>query len=125
MVRGPFGAEEAPEVQVVLDALHDQDCRTIVNNLDEPMSAQELASTTEIPQSTAYRKLDKLTEATILDERTEIRSDGHHTTRYVVDVEEVRLPLTEDLEFGVEIDRPARTPDERLADMWSEVRRET
>ncbi len=125
MVRDPLGAEEAPEVQAVLDALHDQDCRTIVNHLEEPMSAQELASTTEIPQSTAYRKLDKLTEATILDERTEIRSDGHHTTRYVIDVEEVRFPLSEDLAFGVELDRPARTPDERLADMWSEVRKET
>lgn len=124
MVRDPFGAEEPPEAQVVLDALHDQDCRTIVRHLEGPMTAQELAAATEIPKSTAYRKLDMLTEATILDERTEIRSDGHHTTRYVVDVEEVCFPLR-DGGFDVEMDRPKRSPDERLADMWTEVRKET
>lgn len=125
MVRDPFGAEEVPNVQVVLDALNDEDCRKLVSNLDEPMTAQELADRTDIPKSTTYRKLDKLTEASVLDERTEIRSDGHHTTRYVIDFEAVRIALGEDREFEVDIERPARTPDERLADMWSEVRKET
>lgn len=125
MVRDPFGAEEVPDVQTVLDALHDEDCRALVRNLDEPMTAQELADRTDIPKSTTYRKLDKLTEASILDERTEIRSDGHHTTRYVIDFRAVRIALDEDREFEIEIERPARTPDERLADMWSEVRKET
>lgn len=125
MVQDLFGTKKLPDVQTVLDALHDQDCRTIIRHLDEPMTAQELAKHTDIPQSTAYRKLDKLTEATILDERTEIRSDGHHTTRYVIDIEEVRFTLEDTREFTIELDRPAQTADERLADMWSEVRKET
>jgi predicted transcriptional regulator len=125
MVRDPFEGEAAPELQDVLDALHDPDCRTIVEHLTEPMTAQEIADATDIPQSTAYRKLDLLSEATLVDEQTEIRSDGHHTTRYFVDVEEVVLSVTDDLEFDVEVGRPARPPDEQLAAMWEEVRKET
>lgn len=125
MVRDPFAREPAPELQDVLDALDDPDCRTIVRHLEEPMTAQEIATATEIPQSTTYRKLDLLSEATIVDERTEIRSDGHHTTRYLIDVEEVRLTLDDDRTFDVDIARPARTPDERLARLWTEVRKET
>ncbi|MEF8773938.1 MAG: helix-turn-helix domain-containing protein [Halobacteriales archaeon] len=125
MVREPFGDEDTPAIQPVLDALEDPDCRTIVKELDEPMTAKEIADATDIPQSTTYRKLDLLSEATIVNERTEIRSDGHHTTRYVVDVEEVCIALDEDHELEVDITRPARGPDEQLARMWEEVRRET
>jgi len=124
-MRDPLEREDTPELQVVLDALDDPDCRTIVSHIEEPMTAQEIADATDIPESTAYRKLDLLSEASILDERTEIRSDGHHTTRYVVDVEEVRLALDDDRSFEVEIARPARSPDEQLATLWSEVRKET
>jgi DNA-binding transcriptional ArsR family regulator len=125
MVRDPFGEDDAPDLQAVLDALDDEACRTIVKTLEEPMTAQEISDVTDIPQSTAYRKLDLLSEATVVDERTEIRSDGHHTTRYVVDVDEVTFALDDEREFEVDVSRPARSPDEQLARMWEEVRRET
>lgn len=38
-MRGPGGDDE-PELQVVLDALEDPGCRTIVTHLDEPMTAR-------------------------------------------------------------------------------------
>jgi DNA-binding IclR family transcriptional regulator len=125
MVRDPRTSERVPELQDVLDALDDEDCRTIVQNLEGPMTAKEIADVTEIPQSTAYRKLDLLSEATIVDERTEIRTDGHHTTRYLLDIETVRIGLGEDRAFELDIERPARSPDEQLARLWSEVRKET
>jgi DNA-binding IclR family transcriptional regulator len=125
MVRDPRASERVPEFQDVLDALDDEDCRTIVRNLEGPMTAQEIADATDIPQSTAYRKLDLLSEATIVDERTEIRQDGHHTTRYLLDFGEVRIGLAEDREFDLDIERPVRAPDEQLARLWSEVRKET
>ena len=125
MVRDPRASERVPELQDVLDALDDEDCRTIVQNLEEPMTAQEIANATEIPQSTTYRKLDLLSEATIVDERTEIRQDGHHTTRYLLDFETVSIGLDDDREFDLDIARPARSPDEQLARLWSEVRKET
>jgi DNA-binding transcriptional ArsR family regulator len=125
MVRDPAGVEDAPDLQVLLDALDDPDCRAIVTHLDEPMTASEISDEADIPLSTVYRKLDALTEASLLSELTEVRSDGHHTTRYNLDFDEVSLTLTEDNEFDVTVSRPARTAEERLADMWSEVRKET
>ena len=89
------------------------------------MTASEIAEAADVPLSTTYRKLDLLAEASILAETTEIREGGHHTTKYVLDFEAVRIVLSEDGDFEVSIDRPARTADERLAQLWSEVRRET
>jgi hypothetical protein len=79
----------------------------------------------DIPMSTTYRKLDLLTDASLLVEGTEIRPDGHHATRYGLDFETVSIGVTETKELEVSIDRPARTADERLASLWGEVRKET
>ena len=125
MVRDPAGIADAPDLQAVLDALDDPDCRAIVRQLDESMTASEISEVTDVPLSTVYRKLDLLTEASLLRELTEVRSDGHHTTRYERDFEEVSLSLTDENEFDVTVSRPARSAEERLADMWSEVRKET
>jgi DNA-binding transcriptional ArsR family regulator len=119
------GAEDPPELQTVLDALDDPDCRTIVRRLTEPMTASDVSEMTDVPLSTTYRKLDLLTEASILEERTEIREGGHHTTNYVLDFESIRIALSDDREFEVSITRPPRTADERLSQLWSEVRKET
>lgn len=125
MVRDPFAREAAPDLQAVLDALDDSDCRQIVRKLEQPMTASEISEEAEIPLSTTYRKLDLLSEATLLEERTEIRQGGHHTTRYWLAFEAVRIVLDEDRELEVTISRPARTADEQLAHLWSEVRRQT
>lgn len=124
MVRDPF-ADDSPELQAVLDALDDPDCRAIVRALDEPMTADEIADAADVPLSTTYRKLDLLTEASLLDEGTELRPDGQHASRYVVDFEEVVIALSENRTFDVDIARRPRTADERLATLWSEVRKET
>lgn len=89
------------------------------------MTAAELTSDCDIPQSTLYRKLELLTESTILEESTEIRRDGHHASKYEVAFEEITLALADDRTLEVAIERPARTADERLAELWSEVRKET
>lgn len=124
MVRDPFADEEPPDVQDVLDALSDPDCREIVETIDDPMTANEISEACDIPQSTTYRKLDLLSDATLLAELTEIRSDGRHTTRYECAFQNVEVVLDDDRNLAVEVTRPARTADERLADMWSEVQKE-
>lgn len=125
MVRDPAGEANAPNLQSVLDALDDPDCRAIVRQLDEPMTASELSDATDVPLSTVYRKLDLLSEASLVAELTEVRSDGHHTTRYGVAFEEVSFELGDDRDLSVAIERPPESTEERLADMWSEVRKET
>jgi hypothetical protein len=89
MVRDPLFGQGAPELQDVLDALDDRDCRTIIKRLDTPMTARDISTECDIPLSTTYRKLELLTKSSILDEQTEIRADGHHTTRYSLAFEAV------------------------------------
>jgi len=125
MVRDPLRESRDPELQVVLDALDDEACRKFVAQLEEPMTARELSDATDVPLSTTYRKLDLLTEASLLTEQTEIRRDGQHTTRYAIDFEEVRVVLEEGNELSAAVVRPERAPEEQLAALWSEVRKET
>jgi len=125
MVRDPFADEETPELQAVLDALDDEDCRAIVSVLEEPLTASEISERSGVPLSTTYRKLELLTESSLLYEGVEVRSDGQHASRYAIDFEEVVISLDEELSLTVDISHRARTPDQRLENLWSEVRKET
>jgi len=133
MVRNPPRERAPPSVDEVLDALADDAARRIVTALSEPKTASELSEECDIPLSTTYRKLEQLTEASLLEESTDIRRDGQHTTRYSVAFESVTVAIPDDddggdgnrREFDVSFTRPERTRDERLADLWSELREET
>lgn len=122
MVRDPLADDDDPELETVLGVLYDEDCRAIVQQLDEPRTARELVERCDIPRSTLYRKLDQLTEASLLYEGTEIREDGSHASRYEIDFREVIVTCDDDREFDIEVERPARRADERLAELWSEVK---
>ncbi len=123
MARDPLGGE-SPDVETVLGALYDDDCRVILSELTEPRTARELLERCDIPRSTLYRKLDLLVEATLILEGTEIREDGSHASLYEIDFDEVIVSRDEDVTLEIGIKRPARRAEERLADMWSAVRRE-
>jgi|AntDeeMetagen192_2_1112575.scaffolds.fasta_scaffold01762_6 DNA-binding transcriptional ArsR family regulator len=135
MARDLSREEDPPSVDDVLDALADADARRIVSALSEPKTASDISEECDIPLSTTYRKLELLTEASLLSESTDIRRDGQHTTRYSVSFETVTISLDgennegndeeNDREFEIEFTRPDRTRDERLADLWSELREET
>jgi len=124
MVRDPFSKEAATDLQDVLDALDDPDSRTIIKRLEKPMTAREISDVCDLPLSTTYRKLDRLNEASLLDEKAEIRTDGHHTMRYERAFESVMIALG-DGDFEVNITRPSSSPEEQLARLWSEVSKET
>lgn len=125
MVRDPYGMDASPSIQTVMDALQDPACRDIVQAIDTPMTASEIADQTDTPLSTTYRKLDLLNEASLVTEQTELRPEGHHTSRYGINFESVHIELDEAREFEVAISRRARSADEQLAQLWSEVRKET
>src|SRR6056297_58980 len=122
---GPGGDSDQPEVASVLDALNDEDCRRIVEALSEPLTAEEISEVTDIPLSTTYRKLDRLTDAALLEEGVEVRKDGQHVSRYILVFDEVKVSLSEDRQLEVELTREEMSPEERLASLWSEVRKET
>jgi DNA-binding transcriptional ArsR family regulator len=125
VVRDPFDDEDSPAFQAVLDALDDTECRRIIKALGEPMTASEISEECDIPRSTAYRKLELLSEASLVDERVEVRSDGHHTTRYSLDFQVVHVALDDDRDLEIAVERPEQTPEERVAALWEEVRKGT
>lgn len=119
------GDPDDADLDSVLDALNDDDCRRIVKALSEPMTAEEISDATGVPLSTTYRKLDRLTEAGLLEEGVEIRTDGQHVSRYILVFDEVSISLSESRDLEIELSREAQTADERLASLWTEVRKET
>jgi DNA-binding transcriptional ArsR family regulator len=125
MARTPYAEEDSPDLEPILDALHDDDCRTIIEHLTEPMTVDEIAEATDIPLSTTYRKLDALTDSGLVAEGVEIRSDGAHASQYMVAFDGVTIELTDERELSVEIREDAQSADERLANLWSAVREET
>ena len=117
--------DDGPSPEAVLAALDDEGCRAILLAAADSYSAQELSERADVPLSTTYRKVEQLAEAELVAEETEIRADGKHTTKYRTDFEAVRIALRGFESFEVEIDRPDRSPDEQLADLWAQVREET
>lgn len=115
---------DTPDIDPLLSALSDGDSRAIIRELTEPMTAGELSEACDIPSSTVYKKLDILCEVSLLHERTDIRPDGHHTTYYEVAFDTIHLELDENHAFEIRADRPERTANERLTEMWSEIRKE-
>ncbi|MFB6161384.1 MAG: helix-turn-helix domain-containing protein [Haloferacaceae archaeon] len=119
---------DGADCQAVFEALADPDCRTILGVLDEPRSAKEVVAACDLLQTSTYRKLDRLSEADLVDERVEIRSDGNHATTYVRNCTGVLVAIEEGEEFDVDLLRGEgaddRTPDERLARLWSRVSEE-
>lgn len=120
-----LGNDDQPVLQDVLDALDDPACRAMISHLDDPMTAKELATACDIPLSTMYRKLDLLTEASLVREQLEIRHDGQHTTRYALAFEAINVSLTDERTIDVQIKRAAESPNKRLSELWSKVREET
>ena len=110
-------SDDAPPFRGVLAALDDEGCREIITVLDEPMTAPEIADAADLPLSSTYRKLDRLTEAQLVTETVGVRQGRHRSSRYVVDFDRLSIGLNDDGEFRVEIDQAAGDS----ADLWSNV----
>jgi len=116
--------DEASSRQALFESLADPDCRAIVATLDQPLTAGEVAEQCDLSQTSAYRKLERLSDADMVDERTEVRSDGHHTTQFVRDFGGVVVAYDGDETFDVDVVSEDETPDERLARFWSQISEE-
>jgi DNA-binding transcriptional ArsR family regulator len=106
--RGPHRTEptttvtEQETVESLLSALEDEDCRSILEaTTDEALSASELSETCDLPLSTAYRKLEQLTEAGLLEEQLRLSRSGKHTSEYIRSIEEVSVSIEGDLTLQV------------------------
>lgn len=112
-------AEQQIEADAVLSALDDPDCRCILATVaSSPSTASELVDRCDLPSSTAYRKLDLLTEAELLEERTRLRTDGNHVSEYACNVSAVTLEVSADgVSLSVDVGEDVETDREGLEPM--------
>ena len=81
--KGGWQREDPVDPQAVLAALDDDACRSILEaTAEETLTATELSERCDIPMSTAYRKVEMLTEADLVEEKVRINTSGKHATEY-------------------------------------------
>ncbi|MXR51406.1 helix-turn-helix domain-containing protein [Halovenus sp. WSH3] len=92
--------DDETEISTLMGALEDSDCRAILEAAsDRALSASELCEICDLPSSTAYRKVDQLTEAGLLEESVRLCTNGSHTSEYSLAVADLEI----DLQGGVEL----------------------
>ncbi|MDQ2050046.1 helix-turn-helix domain-containing protein [Natronolimnohabitans sp. A-GB9] len=101
--RGWPATDDQVDAKAVLNALDDDACRAILEATSETaLTATELSERCDIPMSTAYRKVEKLTEAELVEERVRINTTGKHATEYRKGFDDVRVSI-DDGEVDIEM----------------------
>jgi predicted transcriptional regulator len=109
-----------PDLATLVDLLDDEHVRTILAATSaEPLSAAELSDRCGVSPSAIYRRLDRLVDAGLLDERTRPRSDGHHDTVYVAALERFEL-VVDDGDLSWTVDRAEPDVADELTRLWGQ-----
>lgn len=115
----PGVADEAT-LETVVTLLDDDHVRTILTATSvDAMSAKELSDRCDVSQATIYRRLDRLSTAGLVAERTRPRADGHHDTVYAATLDECTIRLR-DGELQFDLDRRGDDVADRLTRLWEE-----
>ncbi|MCG1003609.1 MULTISPECIES: helix-turn-helix domain-containing protein [Halobacterium] len=115
----PTTHTDTEDVQHVLDALDDTDCRTILEaTREDTMTVGEISEACDLPQSTAYRKVDILADAGLLDESLRVRRSGKHVSEYDCGIEDVTLSVDGD-GVSLTVDHADTEPSATFADSLS------
>src|SRR6056297_287573 len=94
--------DDSVDPQAVLAALDDDACRAILEATAETaLTATELSEECDIPMSTAYRKVEMLTEAELVAEQVRINTTGKHATEYRKNFDDVLVSVADG---GVEVE---------------------
>lgn len=89
-----------------MGAFEDADCRAIIEATSEQArAASELCELCDLSSSTAYRKVDELTEAGLLTESIRVSQSGSHTSEYSLAVSDLKIDLQDGLELTMTSDQ--------------------
>ena len=109
-----------PTLEAVVELLDDEHVRQILTATSvDALSAKELSERCDVSQATVYRRVERLAEAGLVDERTRPRADGHHDTVYVATLDEVSIRLR-DGELHLDLERRGDDVADRLTRLWEE-----
>ncbi len=74
-----------PDSTELLDLLSDEYVRDVLDHLGEaPQAASDLADRLDASRATVYRRLDRLTDAGLVESTVSIDGDGHHRQEFHV-----------------------------------------
>jgi len=94
---GPTTATEGDEtLDATFEVLADPDCRAILGAADTPMTTRELADACDIALSTAYRKVERLSETPLLVEGVRFDPEGDHAAEYSRGATDAAIELGDD-----------------------------
>lgn len=97
-------AADAAGAGAVLEALDDPDCRIILEATSaESLTASELSETCDLPLSTTYRKIDTLTEVSLLRESIRLHRSGKHVNQYSRNVEDITISVEDDGSLDISV----------------------
>jgi len=88
--------EDDAALDATFEALADADCRAIVAAAATPKTTSEIAEHCDIALSTAYRKVELLSETPLLAEGVRFDPDGDHAAEYVRDAATAAIELGDD-----------------------------
>lgn len=79
---------------MVLNALDDDSCRTVLRALSEPKRATEVVDESDIPTSTVYRKLNELVEAGLVEKTYRGQFGNGHQAVYRRRLDRITIDLS-------------------------------
>jgi predicted transcriptional regulator len=103
----------------VYSLLDDEYARAILTATNETAkSAKELSEECGASLPTIYRRAERLIDCGLLEERTELRNDGHHYSVYRARLKRITIELDDDeLNVEIEAEQPKNMAD-RFTEMW-------
>ncbi|THE64404.1 ArsR family transcriptional regulator [Salinadaptatus halalkaliphilus] len=104
----------------VFALLDDEYARTILAaTSQQSMTATELSDQCDMSLSTVYRRTEDLETCGLLETRTEIDADGHHTAVYSARLERLTVELTDGV-YDVSLSTKSRTREfaDAFTDLW-------
>ena len=125
MVETTVTAEDSSaEPGAIMSALSDTDCREIlVATSDASMSVAELVDECAIPMATAYRKVERLVELDLLEERIRVRPRGRNSREYRLRAEAIHIAIpdqqTPAITFSCTIGR-YDSAENQTAEIWTD-----
>ncbi|MFB6255626.1 MAG: helix-turn-helix domain-containing protein [Haloplanus sp.] len=109
-----------PDLATLVDLLDDEHVRTILAATSAaPLSAAELSDRCGVSTSAVYRRVDRLVDADLLNERTRPRSDGHHEAVYLATLERFELRVA-DGELDWTVERTETDVADELTRLWGQ-----
>ena len=99
----------------LLRALGDPKSRAILRATSgRARTASELSEELDLPLSTLYRKLNRLVDASIVEETPRLASRGRHPSQYRCGIEQIHIHMSEEDEKFVDIDLSPKPEQNRI-----------